>query len=166
VLRLYEAATDPDGADVEKIRRYGEPMLSPVLVQRYGGWVNNPVGLRNVSLDWVAGTVRWMVAEECYPELYQEGDTFRQGFGFKTLLGAMYLQMMWLMTAKGKGRYCQAPGCSNIFAIDPPEESFEERRKRREQGRRKKRSTYSNKIYCSQKCVQRAYDHRQRQART
>jgi hypothetical protein len=68
--------------------------------------------------------VRRVVADDCYPELYQEEDTFRSGYGFKSLLGAMYLQMMWLMTATSEFRRCQRPGCNKIFTSGRKDKRF------------------------------------------
>ncbi len=77
-------------------------MLSTKAVLReYRHRTDTSAGLRDAALGWVAGTVRRKVAEDCYPELNQDADAFRSGYGFKSLIGAMYLQMMWLMTATG-----------------------------------------------------------------
>jgi hypothetical protein len=122
VLRLYEAATDPDGPDVDKIGRYEEWLSTQAVLREFGHRMDSSAGLRDAALGWVASTVRRTVAQDCYPELYQEGDTFRNGYGFKSLLGAMYLQMMWLMTATGEIRRCQGPGCNKIITFEQPEQ--------------------------------------------
>jgi hypothetical protein len=58
---------------------------------------------------------------ECYPKLYYEvlretGEPHNVGlsWGFRSLLGAMYLQLVWRI----KSRQCQAPGCNNIIGLD------------------------------------------------
>ena len=52
----------------------------------------------------------------CYPQLYRRVNTeagltvgFEQGWGFRSLLGAMYLQMMWLITEGGDSPRCKGP---------------------------------------------------------
>lgn len=152
VLRLYEAATSLSGPDVEKIRQYEEWFSTQAIQREHGHRMDSPLDLKGAALDWVAGTVRRIVADECYPELYQEGEEFRQGFGFKSLLGAMYLQMMWLMTATGGVRRCKAPKCDRVITFEQPEESSEQRVERLTQGRRKKYRTRADKEFCSQRC--------------
>lgn len=150
VLRLYEAATDPDGPDVEKMRKYEEWISTQAVLREHGHCMDSSAGLRDAALAWVAGTVRRAVAEDCYPELYQEGDTFRNGYGFKTLHGAMYLQMMWLMTATGEIRRCQGPGCNKIITFEQPEQRIEDLGlKKNARGRYR---TRKDKRFCSVNC--------------
>ena len=124
VLRLYEAATATGGPDVEGISKYGDYIVTPFIENRFGDRLEDPLFLKEIALDWVGGTVRRVVADDCYPELYQEGDTFRSGCGFKSLLGAMYLQMTWLMTATGEFRRCQRPGCNKIIISGRKDKKF------------------------------------------
>jgi hypothetical protein len=149
VLRLYEAATDPNGPDVEKLRRYEDWFLTPAIRTRYGPRLRDPAVLQEKALDRVASIVRTMVSDDCYPELYQEGDTFRQGVGFKTLLGAMYLQMMWLMTTTGEVRRCQGPGCNAIITFEKPEQQVDPGLKKNARG---KYRTRKDKRFCKPLC--------------
>jgi hypothetical protein len=82
---------------------------------------------------------------ECYPKVYygvlrDTGETADvvESWGFRSLLGAMYVQLMWRI----KSRQCQAPGCNNIIGLH-------ER---------------SDKETCSRRCKQRRKDHRDREA--
>jgi hypothetical protein len=57
---------------------------------------------------------------ECYPKIYYDvlRDTdetagFGLSWGFRSLLGAMYLQLAWRI----KSRQCQAPGCNTIIGL-------------------------------------------------
>ena len=59
-------------------------------------------------------------------------------WGFRSLLGAMYLQLVWHI----KSRQCQAPGCNNIIGLHE----------------------HSDKETCSRTCKQRRKDHRDRAA--
>jgi hypothetical protein len=83
--------------------------------------------------------------QECYPNLYYgvlrdtgEPATVGLSWGFRSLLGAMYLQLAWRI----KSRQCEAPGCDNIIGLH-------ER---------------SDKETCSRRCKQRRKDHRDRAA--
>ncbi len=104
--------------------RYEDFIVTPFTENRFGDRLEDPLFLKELALDWVAQTVQGVVSDDCYPELYQEGDTFRSGYGFKSLLGAMYLQMMWLISATGEFRRCQRPGCNKIFTSGRIDKKF------------------------------------------
>jgi hypothetical protein len=82
----------------------------------------SPKQLKEVALDYVAWTVQNVVSSECYPLLFRRKDgSFLQGWGFKSLLGAMYIQLMWLMTAKGEDvRWCL--WCHKVITFQQPEQ--------------------------------------------
>ena len=141
-LRLYEAATDPD---VVTIRNLIGLMPFDESLQF----------ARRQALDAVARVVEKMVTDWCHPTLRRRDDGIVQGWGFKNLLGAMWLQMMWLTTADS-GRRCQRHGCNRIIAIKKPKleeltytESYRE-------GKRwhvpHKYATRKDRIYCSDSC--------------
>jgi hypothetical protein len=90
--------------------------------------------------------VRVILERDCYPKLYYQvrEDTgemagFALSWGFRSLLGAMYLQLAWRI----KSRKCEAPGSNNIIGLH-------ER---------------SDKHTCSKACKERRRQHR-RKART
>lgn len=139
VLDLYEAAISkkPDR------RRLGEVLAYWEGGQGWSGISKSKQ--REYALERVANKVGRMVKEECYPQLWrveneaqQKTQGFVYDFGFHSLLGAMYLQMMWLLTDANNVRQCRRPGCQVII---PP-------------GSRKHRE------YCSNACKQWAYDNR------
>jgi hypothetical protein len=85
--------------------------------------------------------VQAIIERDCYPKLYyqEHRDTGEMtgavlSWGFRSLLGAMYLQMAWRITS----RRCEAPGCNNIIGLD-------ER---------------SDKLTCSPRCKERRRQHR------
>lgn len=111
-LGLYEAANALGSAAAETLEKYGVPGRT---VEERQEWALRQVG------DMVGDHV----ASECYPMFYREfrKDTertegFAQGWGFRSLLGAMFLQMMWLMTEGSGVRSCKGPGCPNIITYD------------------------------------------------
>lgn len=82
---------------------------------------------------------------------------FEAAYGFRSLLGAMYLQMYWLMTAKGDVRRCKASGCLRVITFDQPKQEGDHRKKNdRSRGYRTRR----DKVFCSPACKQRDYDRR------
>jgi hypothetical protein len=83
--------------------------------------------LGQVALYVVRDIISERFAEECSQGQYlQEDGTYRQGWRFKSLLGAMYFQMSSLLSYTGKVRTCRAPGCFDSFSLEKPEPYFDE----------------------------------------
>jgi hypothetical protein len=127
-MTLYEAATGPG----RLLRRSG--ISGKTLEEK-----------RKSAVVMLSNKVNAILRRDCYPKLYYKvlvdsGETADVGlsWGFRSLLGAMYLQMAWRI----KSRRCQAPGCNNIIGLH-------ER---------------SDKETCSRRCKQRRKDHRDRAA--
>jgi hypothetical protein len=159
VLALYESATasDPPGRELTAaLEAWHFPTQGQTLGEQ-----------REFALFFVADRVGAYVSGECYPVLYRQvlDDRkivgFSQGLGFYSLLGAMYLQMMWLMTegSEENVRRCARPGCPRIIAFDPgvPEYSMVK-------GARGKYRTRKDKKYCSSACKQWVYDRAKKQS--
>jgi hypothetical protein len=143
-LRLYEAAIAPGGPDadtLERSRAFGKTLEEK----------------KEDALRLAHDIVGRQVSRECYPVLYRrflketgETDGFFQGWGFRSLLGAMYLQMMWLMTEGSAVRRCKGPGCLRIITFDPPEEpEVDPGLKKNARG---KYQTRRDKEFCSRNC--------------
>jgi hypothetical protein len=112
-LGLYEAARAPDSAGTD------------VALQHYGIFGPTPEVRREMALQTVGELVGGHVRNECYPVLYREfnKDTeqtvgFSIGWDFHSLLGAMYLQMAWLMDKGISIRSCKGPGCPFFISYD------------------------------------------------
>lgn len=120
VLRLYQAATDPNGVDVEAIRN-----SFPRKYQNL--FAGTPHEARTNALHRIADTVANRVAGACYPTAYEQPDrTWKQGYDFTNLLGAMWLQMLWLLTADDV-RYCEYPKCNKVLDYEQPVEGKKRR---------------------------------------
>lgn len=122
---------------------------------------------RTTAAPWlsvVGAHVQKKLVTECYPQLVGAYDTpFEAAYGFRSLLGAMYLQMYWLMTSRGEGRRCKGPGCRRVIAFDQPEQPRDPWiHNDRSRGYRTRR----DKVFCSQACKQRDYDRRKKMSRT
>jgi hypothetical protein len=128
-MALYEAATGSKGL----LRRSG--ISGKTLEEK-----------RKSAVGMLSKKVNAILQRDCYPKLYYQvrvdsGETADVGlsWGFRSLLGAMYLQLAWRI----KSRRCQAPNCNNIIGLH-------------------KRS---DKEVCSKTCKQRRKDHRDRAAK-
>jgi len=163
VLRLWEAAT-AGPSDEEFVERYASHYvrLQDHAKGLFGVWyAENP---RSTSASWlslVGSHVQWKLTTECYLQLVGAHDfAFEAAYGFRSLLGAMYLQGYWLMTAKGGERRCKGPGCLRVITFDQPEQPSDPWKKNdRSRGYR----TRVDKVFCSSACKQRDYDRRKRQ---
>lgn len=140
-LRLYEAATRGSGVDVETI--------AAIAPRKYRGIVAaTPAAAREGALDQAANNVQYRVGRYCYPQLYGRlSRTWVEGYGFANLLGAMWLQMFWLLVTDDVRR-CRA--CNRIIAYEQPEKPLEQKR-----GERKRYKTRIDKRFCDGTCRQR-----------
>jgi hypothetical protein len=110
-LRLFEAATDPDGPDVESILR----LRFGTHGRRAG---SEPEALESVARREVSDVIERKVYEECYRAFLVRDSSWRkkrlsplvEKWVFRSLLGALWLQFNWL-TNFDHLRYCRAPDC-------------------------------------------------------
>jgi hypothetical protein len=141
VLRLYEAATAEDGPDVLRIRELLEIDEDDTgSAKEIKGW----------ALLEVARTVQRRLIGECFPRLYglKDYSFVHSPSGFGSLGGAMWLQMMYLLTATGKSKRCAGPGCDKIIYFDSSSELPDDPETRG----RAVRGTYKSKDFCSTNC--------------
>jgi hypothetical protein len=133
-LRLFEAAKNPDGPDVRKL-------------QRLGALGKTPEERKAVALDEVYRTVDKYLKRETYVRSYRHGDgTASRGFGFRSLLGALFLQLSDLVNApQGHVRFCK--WCREVIAFEQGEPPAADVPK----GTRGKHRTHSNREYCKEK---------------
>jgi hypothetical protein len=164
LLRLYESATSPEGSDVSKFRQ--EELKIYGLDESYRDPRDPNRSIRPTFLDtsrtkpdeakkWALETVRDKVLaeiRECYPTLYYFPPARRyiQGWGFHSLVSAMYLQMMWLLTASDdQVRRCALPWCNKVITYEQPEQLMAGlQRNDRSKGYRTRR----DKEYCDDDC--------------
>lgn len=116
-LRLFEAATNPEGPNVEiiqELRPEGNNGLAS----------SDPEELERVTLYEVRNTVKQKVQADCYWDLLTRDSSWRgksrsplaRKWVFRSLLGSLWLQFMWLVTFDDL-RFCAAPRC--ITHISP-----------------------------------------------
>jgi hypothetical protein len=109
---------------------------------------------RDAALFLVDVGVQGKLEKECFPQFHPNRDgTAMLSYGFRSLLGAMYLQMAFLRSGTTAARFCRGPGCNRIIALSAPE-TEEEYATRLARGERKISKTYDNKVYHSRACKQ------------
>lgn len=117
ILRLFEAVIDRDGPDVEAIQK--------LLPEEYsGGGGVEPRVLEGVALRAIQDTVEQKIHSDCYIRFIARDvgrwrsknlSPFTREWGFSSLLGAMWLQFMWLATVDGL-KQCKNPKCKRIIS--------------------------------------------------
>jgi hypothetical protein len=162
VLRLYEEATAEE-PDIPAIR---ELLEARAQFERSGMEVHvltagTPEEIQGWALSEVARVVQKRLASECFPRLYRRPDfSFVQSpSGFGSLVGAMYLQMMWLMTATGTKKRCDGPGCDKIIYFDA--DYLPGDQEQRESG---VRGIYRSRKFCSTNCRVKRWQHDKKKA--
>ena len=137
-LRLYEAATAAE-PDTELIASY--------MLPRDKALAHRPAWARAWALDAVATATQERIAGNAYPALYGEVGRFVAGWSFMNLLGAMWLQMFWLLTATEEPQRCR--NCDKIIAYEQPDQLMQgTKRNDRSGGYRTRR----DKRFCGKKC--------------
>src|SRR5215203_340967 len=110
VFRLYDAAIAEPAPDAKTIIALmgkkpdgWDKRLSLSSIEGLHG--RSPEAARNWALQVVEEAVTRKVAGRCYPALLGSGPgSYEQGWGFESLLGAMWMQMLWFLT--GQTRRC------------------------------------------------------------
>lgn len=117
-LRLYEAATNPEGPDMETIVNYmtdEKEALADHLPSERQLHGKTPERARKWALTFVEEVVEDRVRGHVWPiPVGDYNDGHKQGWAFDSLLGAMWLQMMWLML--GQVRRCE--WCGRLLDTD------------------------------------------------
>lgn len=117
--RLYEMASRKILDEESIIRLMDDPsteeIMLPMLARPWHWrsereqWSENPWSIRRWALGLVEEAVMLKVEKNCYPTLEFANEdlqgeawpvSYKQGWGAKSLLGALWLQMMWLMVAE------------------------------------------------------------------
>ncbi len=145
ILAMYEAALNGDeeaakGAVLEEFLPVDSvgSILEGIGEQRFAAdksrWIEER---RNGSyveyaLETAMQLVMRTVGEECFPTLLPRGGVsdpsqISAGWSFKSLYGAMYLQMYWLMAAGGDVTRCEH--CGRIISLARPHPEGRKRRR-------------------------------------
>jgi hypothetical protein len=77
-----------------------------------------PETARNWALTVVEEIVERKIRGRCWPVPVRDGSSHGQGWAFDSLLGAMWLQMLWLML--GQPHRCE--WCGALLDVDPERE--------------------------------------------
>jgi hypothetical protein len=112
VLRLYNAAISRDTKAITDLmgKKSDDDLGYPSIRESYGGSQDSA---RAWALRVVQETVNRKVAGRCHPTLHGGPSSYEQGWAFNSLLGAMWLQMLFRLT--GQTRVCL--WCGTVLAF-------------------------------------------------
>jgi hypothetical protein len=160
MLSLYEAATDPNKVDIDLIVSDAEDPFEQDAI------ASDSEFARRYAVKQVMMAVELAVGETCSPTLHRDGDRIVQGWSFNSLLGAMWLQMMWLVTSKDVPRRCAGPGCNRIISYAQPQQLQEWSNQAIDPWKKNDRTrgyrTRKDKKFCSDNCRVKNWQHRQK----
>jgi hypothetical protein len=152
-LRLYEAASADAGPKTDTIRHLWRSMAS------FSGSMTpaSPEDAKTWALEWVEKATLSRIRGYVYPQTYRADRGFVQGMRFEALLDAIWLQMLWLLTAGNNVRKCMFSECSKVITFGAADQY--EKPGSNKNGR-KKYKTRVDKEYCSSLCKANAWNHR------
>jgi hypothetical protein len=125
-LRLYEAARREGPVNLGELS-LSIDLLPPSFRKVLESWKR----YRTMERPWLYGVIGRMVQDRirahCYPQLTiftrsgNPSGRFGLGYGFYNLLGAVWLQMAWLLDENiGENMaHCKLPDCGRLITIEP-----------------------------------------------
>ncbi|MEJ7872183.1 MAG: hypothetical protein WKF67_07970 [Rubrobacteraceae bacterium] len=146
-LRAFEAATAGEGPlDLDALDAVSGPL--PIRARR--PWERRAGEERRWVLKVVGRMVQMRVNEHCYLKLshYSDG-RFVLNPGFKNLLGAVWLQMAWLLESGDRARTCKLRDCFRVIAFESGEQASLDAPR----GTRGQYRTRKDKQFCSHNCA-------------
>lgn len=135
VLRLHTAATASPNPDVEAIQE----------ILQVSGF-RDPKQAKAEALAEVDEQVQSRLERHCFPQVYRRADgDVLLGYGFLSLLGAMWIQMGWLL-AKSEKEIRRCLWCNKPILFEQGKPPANPGLKKNARGKPK---TYKNKKFCS-----------------
>jgi hypothetical protein len=161
-LRLYEAATADSQRSIETIRCFRELVeLSPERTPS-----SSSEELKDWALKWVRNASLSRIRGDVYLWPYEtDAQGFEPGTRFESLLGAMWLQMMWLLTAGNNVRKCSF--CSKVITFETPKQQ-EDPGLGKPAGQKVKDRKYKTRVdkeFCNHNCVVKHHYHKKKRER-
>jgi hypothetical protein len=117
--RLYESVRSGGRLDEASVVQFMSPInqweadITPEGSEN--SWVerdiysSNAERVREWALTVVTDAVNRKIEDYCYPIVQGEPSSYKQSWGFRSLLGAMWLQMMFLMRVDRRCQWCGKP---------------------------------------------------------
>jgi hypothetical protein len=107
--------------------------------------------------EWIVNAMLSRIRGYVYPQPYRADRGFVQGMRFESLLDAIWLQMLWLLTAGNNVRKCEFRYCDKVITFKNPDQ-YEDPGLNK--NARRKYRTRVDKYYCDHLCVAKESYHR------
>ncbi len=164
-LRIYEAVTADEDIQIGNVRPAADLLPSKAFLPF--GPVEKHVGRERPWLFRVLGRmVQMRLDEYCYPQFvaHTRGGVatgaFSLTWGFRGLVGAVWLHMAWLLESEGQNvRRCKLPGCLRVIHFEPGAAVADPGLKKNVRGRYK---TRSDREFCKGRGCKQKYHYRKR----
>ena len=160
-LRIYEAL-HRDELDLEKLSSEVGPL--PGKAKKAMRPEERKHGHERAWLFGMLGRmVQMQLREHCYPQfnIYTRGTyptgRFALSWGFHNLLGAIWLQMAWMLEDESSVRFCRLPDCRRVIPFELGEPSYETSKPGRGTY-----STRSDRVYCKYRPCKQKYWYRKK----
>lgn len=162
-LRVYEALRRDEELDLEQLSSEVGPLPADVMKDVIRPWERKQGHERAWLFGMLGRMTQMRLHEHCYPQfnVYTRGGyptgRFELSWGFHSLLGAIWLQMAWLLEDESIVRFCRLPDCRRVITFEPGEPSYEISRPGR--GSYK---TRSDRVFCKGRPCKQNYHHRRK----
>ena len=168
-VRIYEALSGSEDFDLEKLS--SEVGALPEDAMRPG---ERKQGHERAWLFGVLGRMTQMrLQEHCYPQFntYVRGGyptgRFSLSWGFYNLIGAIWLQMAWLLEDDDNVRFCRLPDCRRVITFEPGKSADEVGTIKDAEGKFKRnaRGEYkdrSDRLFCKGRPCKQKYHYRKK----
>jgi hypothetical protein len=160
-LRTYGALRSNEDLDLEKLSSEVGPLPKAKEAIRPE---DRRHGHERAWLFGVLGRLTQMrLNEHCYPQfnIYTRGGyptgRYALSWGFHSLLGAIWIQIAWLLENQGSVKFCRLPDCRRVITFESGEPSYEISRPGRG-----KYKTRSDRVYCRDRACKQKYHSRKK----
>jgi hypothetical protein len=168
-LRTYGALRSNEDLDLEKLSSEVGPLPK--------GAIKPEERKRSHERAWLFGVLGRMIQmrlhEHCYPQfnIYTRGGhptgRFALSWGFHSLLGAIWIQMAWLLENQGSVTFCRVHDCRRAINFEPGQSADELGTIKDAEGNfkrnaRGKYKTRSDRVFCPDRPCKQKYDYRKK----
>ena len=158
-MRINEALRRDEDLDLENLSSEVSPLPADVMRP----WERE----QGHERAWLFGVLGRMIQtrlhKHCYPQfnIYTRGGyptgRFVLSWGFHNLLGAIWIQIAWLLESQGSVRFCRLPDCRRVITFEPGKPSYEISRPGRG-----KYKTRSDRVFCPDRWCKQNYHNRKK----
>jgi hypothetical protein len=164
-LRIFEAVTSSEDVPLEELLSFATFLPRKAFVP-FGPIERHAGKERSWLLRVIGRLIQMRLDEYCFPQfaVHTNGGIatgkFSLAWGFKGLIGALWLHMAWLLDAEGQRvKRCKLPGCLRVIHFDPGDPVADPGLKKNVRGKYK---TRSDREFCKGRGCKQKYHYRKK----